>query len=204
MIGIINYGSGNIQAIRNIYNRLGVENKIISNISEFDSTDKLILPGVGSFDETMSQLILSGIKDKLDEEVFIKKTPVLGICVGMQLLSEGSDEGQMNGLGWIKGRVKKFEKHNIPQKPYVPHMGWNSVTPKFEHKLFEGIDQEFGFYFVHSYYFKTIQAENILATSFYGSEFASAVFSDNIFGVQFHPEKSHSNGIRVLKNFAEY
>ena len=202
MIGIVNYGSGNVQAIANIYNRTNIQYKIIHKPDDLNDVDKLILPGVGAFDETMRVLNSSGLKEKLDEEVLINKKPVLGICVGMQILCDGSEEGDLNGLGWIKGKVKKFDILKIREKPYIPHMGWNNVNPKIEHKLFSKIEFELGFYFVHAYYFDPYNSSNILGTTFYSDEFCSAVFNDNIFGVQFHPEKSHSNGIQLLTNFA--
>lgn len=202
MIGIVNYGSGNIQAIANIYNRLNIRFKIIEAPDELKLADRLILPGVGAFDATMKELNDSGLKTALDEEVLVKKKPILGVCVGMQILSNGSEEGNLAGLGWIKGEVKQFDIQKIKEKPYLPHMGWNTVEPTLKHALFNGIEHELGFYFVHSYYFETTQDSDILGTTYYGDTFSSAVFHDNIFGMQFHPEKSHSNGIRLLSNFA--
>lgn len=202
MIGIINYGSGNVQAIANIYNRTNFQYKIIQDPEQLKTVDKLILPGVGDFDETIKVLDSSGLRNALNEEVLVKKKPVLGICVGMQILSNGSEEGSQKGLGWINGNVKKFDILKIKDKPFIPHMGWNNVEPKVNHDLFKKIDIELGFYFVHSYYFQTFSSNNILGNTFYGEEFTSAVFNDNIFGVQFHPEKSHSNGIQLLSNFA--
>jgi glutamine amidotransferase len=202
MIGIINYGSGNVQAIANIYNRTNIIYKIIHKPEELNDVDKLILPGVGAFDETMRVLNSSGLKEKLDEEVLINKKPVLGICVGMQILSDGSEEGDLQGLGWIKGYVKKFDILKVREKPFIPHMGWNNVDPKIQHDLFNNVENELGFYFVHSYYFEVLNDNNILATTDYGDKFTSAVFNENIYGVQFHPEKSHSNGIQLLSNFS--
>jgi glutamine amidotransferase len=203
MIGIVNYGSGNIRAIVNIYNRLNIHFEIIEDPTDVERADKLILPGVGAYDATMKKLLDSGLKSALDEEVLIKKKPVLGVCVGMQILGSGSEEGALPGLGWIKGKVKKFDLNKLREKPFLPHMGWNTIEPKFNHVIFNDLDYELGFYFVHSYYFETEDSRNILSTSIYGEEFASAVFNNNIFGMQFHPEKSHSNGIQLLKNFAE-
>lgn len=202
MIGIVNYGSGNIQAIANIYNRLNTAFEIIEKPSLLAKADKLILPGVGAFDATMQQLIDSGLKSALDEEVLVKKTPILGVCVGMQILSDGSEEGVLPGLGWIKGRVKKFDIAKIKEKPYLPHMGWNTVEPQTQNDLFQDIDHDLGFYFVHSYYFETSSKEDVLGTTYYGETFSSAVFHNHIYGMQFHPEKSHFNGIQLLKNFA--
>lgn len=203
MIGIVNYGSGNIQAIANIYNRSNIPFQIIEDPNLLKKADKLILPGVGSFDATMQQLNDSGLKSALDEEVLVNNKPVLGVCVGMQILSEGSEEGVLPGLGWIKGKVKKFDISKIKEKPYLPHMGWNTVIPKLSHDLFNGIDKELGFYFVHSFYFETLLQEDVLGTTFYGGTFSSAVFHNQIFGMQFHPEKSHFNGIQLLSNFAK-
>jgi glutamine amidotransferase len=202
MIGIINYGSGNVQAIANIYNRTNFQYKIIQDPEQLKNVDKLILPGVGDFDETIKVLDSSGLRNALNEEVLVKKKPVLGICVGMQILSNDSEEGTQKGLGWINGNVKKFDILKIKDKPFIPHMGWNNVVPQIKHDLFNKIDIELGFYFVHSYFFQPLSSNNILGTTFYGEEFTSAVFNDNIFGVQFHPEKSHSNGIQLLSNFA--
>ena len=203
MIGIINYGSGNVQAIANIYKRTNISYKIIHKPDELNDVNKLILPGVGAFDETMRVLNSSGLKEKLDEEVLINKKPVLGICVGMQILSDGSEEGDLQGLGWIKGYVKKFDILKVREKPFIPHMGWNNVDPKIQHDLFNNVENELGFYFVHSYYFEVLNDNNILATTDYGDKFTSAVINENIYGVQFHPEKSHSNGIQLLSNFSK-
>lgn len=203
MIGIVNYGSGNIQAIKNIYNSLNIQTKIITNPSELKEADKLILPGVGAFDETMKQLIDSGLKEELDNLVLNHRVPILGICVGMQIMADSSEEGILNGLGWIKGEVKKFDISLFNQKPYLPHMGWNTIKPKKENPIFFNIDEELGFYFVHSYFFDCVNKQNILATSDYGIEFSSSVVNENIYGMQFHPEKSHSNGVKLLHNFSK-
>lgn len=202
MIGIVNYGSGNIQAIANIYYRLNIPFKIIEDPNELAKTDKIILPGVGAFDSTMKRLIDSGFKTVLDEEVLEKKKPILGVCVGMQILSNGSEEGELPGLGWIKGKVKKFDINKLRDKPTLPHMGWNTMESKFNHDVFKNLNHELGFYFVHSYYFESEDSKNVLGTSIYGDEFASAVVNNHILGMQFHPEKSHFNGIQLLKNFA--
>lgn len=203
MIGIVNYGSGNIQAIKNIYNSLNIQTKIITDPSELKEADKLILPGVGAFDETMKQLIDSGLKEELDNLVLNHRVPILGICVGMQIMADSSEEGILNGLGWIKGKVKKFDISLFNQKPYLPHMGWNTIKPKKENPIFFNIDEELGFYFVHSYFFDCVNKQNILATSDYGIEFSSSVVNENIYGMQFHPEKSHSNGVKLLHNFSK-
>jgi glutamine amidotransferase len=189
--------------IANIYNRVNIPFKIISNYEQMKKVDKLILPGVGAFDATMKVLNNSGLREALDEQVLVSGKPVLGICVGMQILSKGSDEGEIGGLGWIDGMVKKFDLTKIHEKPYLPHMGWNSISPLVNHDLFKGVDNELGFYFVHSYYFETENSVNALCNTYYGGYFSSAVYKNQIFGVQFHPEKSHSNGIKLLSNFAK-
>jgi glutamine amidotransferase len=203
MIKIINYGSGNIRAIGNIYDRLKISYDIIDHVKDLKDASKIILPGVGAFDECMDKLNQSGFVKPLEEKVLKNKTPVLGICVGMQILANGSDEGKLKGLGWIPGQVKLIDKSLLNHKPKLPHLGWNSISIKKETDLLSGVIELEGFYFIHSYYFECENEENILTTTFYGKPFTSAVNSENIFGVQFHPEKSHTNGINLLKNFAE-
>lgn len=202
MIGILNYGSGNVQAIANIYEQLNVDYKIVNEEADFKFVSKLILPGVGAFDETMNLLNNSGLRVKLDSLVKENRTPILGICVGMQIMGDSSEEGSLKGLGWIKGTVKKFDVSLFDHKPKIPHMGWNDVINSKNHKIFNGIQDQLGFYFVHSYYFDCDNSENELAYSHYGINFSSAIFNDHIFGMQFHPEKSHINGMTLLKNFS--
>jgi glutamine amidotransferase len=202
MIGIINYGSGNIKAIANIYERLSIPYKIVSTPDELPGSKKIILPGVGAFDETITLLSHSGFRKALDHEVLKNRTPVLGICVGMQILGEKSDEGNLPGLGWIKGTVKKIDRTRIDSKTKLPHLGWNSIKAVTAKSMFNKVDEEQGFYFMHSFYFDCADRNDVMSFTFYGMEFASSVNHENIYGVQFHPEKSHENGINLLKNFA--
>ena len=202
MITIINYGSGNVAAIANTYKRLNIDYVVASKPDELHLGSKLILPGVGAFDKMMELLNSSGLTSELNHLVLTKKKPILGICVGMHAMANKSQEGNLKGLGWIDATVRKIDKSALNQKPYLPHMGWNSVKLKSNHEFFNGIDFEKGFYFLHSYYFACNSNENVLTTTFYGYDFPSAVNTGNIFGVQFHPEKSHSNGIKLFSNFA--
>lgn len=202
MIGIIDYGSGNIQAIRNIYKRLKIETFVIREPKDISIASKLILPGVGAFDEAIGRLNKSGLRDALDEAVLQFKVPVMGICVGMQIMANESEEGKLKGLGWIPGSVKRFDIDKINFVPRLPHMGWNNIS-SLDHPIFEGIDEKIGFYFLHSYFFKANFRENVIATSCYQHEFDCATNNENIYGFQFHPEKSHINGIRLFKNFTE-
>lgn len=202
MITILDYGSGNLNAIKNIYERLNISNEFADTKEQIEKADHIILPGVGAFDETISTLQEKGFIDVLNKKALEEKTPILGICVGMQMLSDSSEEGILKGLTWIPGKVKKFNKDLIPGKPKIPHLGWNSIEITRYCPLFKNVDPTVGFYFVHSYYYECANEANILCKTEYGKIFHSAVNRDNIYGVQFHPEKSHENGIQLLKNFA--
>lgn len=202
MIAIVNYGSGNIQAIANIYSRLNVPFAIASTPAELDSADRILLPGVGAFDQAMRELEASGLRTALDRKVLTDRIPILGICVGMQLLAKGSEEGEMPGLGWIDGVVRRFDEAQFHQATHLPHMGWNTVTPVRESPLFKDVDLTTGYYFLHSYYFSCDDATDELARTEYGAPFTCAVQRGHISGVQFHPEKSHHAGVQLLKNFA--
>lgn len=203
MITIIDYGLGNIRAFVNVYERLNIKTKIARNAEDIKGAKKIVLPGVGSFDYAMSQLNASGMREELEKQVLINKVPVVGICVGMQMLAESSDEGVLSGLGWINGKVKIFDASAIPYKTRLPHMGWNSINPVNNCQLLSGFNDESRFYFLHSYYFDCQDQENIISTTEYGITYASAVNRENVYGIQFHPEKSHSNGIQLLNNFAK-
>ena len=203
MIAIIDYGSGNISAISNIYKKLKIPHLITSDVKELEAAERYILPGVGAFDATMSYLNKSGMVDLLNNQVLGRKKKVLGICVGMQILASSSEEGTFAGLGWISGRVRRIDVSTLASAPKLPHMGWNSIKPSSNAKLCDGVDIDRGFYFLHSYYYEVTDATNVSATVMYGEEITCAVMRENVFGVQFHPEKSHGNGVAVFKNFAE-
>ena len=202
MITIIDYGLGNIKAFVNVYNRLNIKTKIAQKASDIEGASKIILPGVGAFDYAISQLNKSGMRDEIEKKVLINRIPIMGICVGMQILAKSSDEGTLPGLGWINGKVKKFETSINSPSIKLPHMGWNTIKPVNNSPLMIGFSDNSRFYFLHSYYFIVENKKDIISTTNYGLGFSSGVSSDNIFGIQFHPEKSHANGIRLLQNFA--
>ena len=203
MIAIIDYGLGNVKAFLNVYKRLNIVASVARTSSELNSASKLILPGVGSFDCAMELLRQSGMRDALDELVLGQSIPVLGVCVGMQILASSSEEGQLDGLGWIDGQVRKFDVAAFRQPAPLPHMGWNDVWPVANSGIFGGLENDARFYFLHSYFFQCKQNEHVIAQADYGAAFTCAVKMKNIYGVQFHPEKSHDYGARLLKNFAE-
>jgi len=194
---------GNIQAFVNAYNRLGVPVTIARTAEELECAHKFILPGVGAFDHAMELLDASGMRQTLDRLIMQKRIPVLGICVGMQILAESSEEGTLAGLGWIPGRVRAFKSETDAAALPLPHMGWNDVHVLGEQILFQGLEEEARFYFLHSYFFECLHQDAVIATASYGVDFCCAVQSDNVYGVQFHPEKSHHFGTNLLKNFAE-
>ena len=202
MITIVNYGLGNIQAFVDIYRRLNIPATVAQSQAELVHAEKIILPGVGSFDWAMKLLSTSGMREALDELVIDRKCPVFGVCVGMQMMARRSDEGALPGLGWIPGEVKRFDDSSFTQKTHLPHMGWNDVIPRATDCLFRNMDDP-RFYFLHSYYFLPDHPDTVLATTDYNGPFASAVGFENRFGTQFHPEKSHHWGTQLLKNFAE-
>ena len=202
MITLVNYGLGNVQAFVNIYKRLNIPVTVAQTADELAAAEKIILPGVGAFDWAMTRLEESGMRGCLDELVMTKKRPVLGVCVGMQMMARRSDEGKLPGLGWIDAEVKRFDEAGFSQKTHLPHMGWNDVLPSDMDSLFRGITAP-RFYFLHSYYFALTAPEPTLGVTDYNGLFTSAVRSGNVFGTQFHPEKSHEWGIHLLKNFAD-
>jgi glutamine amidotransferase len=203
MIVIVDYGMGNLGSILNMLRKIGAEAKLSSAPADIEQADKLILPGVGSFDSGAKNLHAFGLVPVLSTKVLDKKTPILGICLGMQLFTRKSEEGQLPGLGWIDAETVRFRIENRPEKLKVPHMGWNTVQIKREAGLFDHMFPDPRFYFVHSYHLVCHNEDDILSTTFYGYEFASSFGNANILGVQFHPEKSHKFGMKLLKNFVE-
>ena len=203
MIAIIDYGLGNVLAFANMYRRMAVPVSIARTAEDLAGATKLILPGVGAFDYAMESFRRSGMYDVAVERVTKDKVPVLGICVGMQMLAGGSEEGSASGLNWVPGMVRKLDTTHFTQRTQLPHMGWNDIVPKQSSPLFVGLETDARFYFLHSYYFDCQDQADTLATAEYGSRFACAVNHENVYGVQFHPEKSHEFGARLLKNFAD-
>lgn len=205
MICIVDYGVGNIQAFLNLFKRLGVEARRASTPEGLSDATRLILPGVGHFDHAMQRLNDSGMRPRLEELVIGAQVPVVGICVGMQMLAQGSDEGRLPGLKWVPGWVRSFASQpqctNLP----MPHMGWNDLQPCPTSKLFsKGFDEGAQFYFLHSYYFDAEDKQDVAATAHYGLDFDAVVSRGHIHGVQCHPEKSHHWGEQLLKNFVEF
>ena len=203
MIKILDYGMGNAVSVLNMVCKVGGKAELCSKPSELDLATAIILPGVGSFDNAMIKLENLGFLEILHSKVIKEKIPFLGICLGMQLLFEKSEEGKLPGLGWIKGNVIRFN-FSGPQSNIhlnIPHMGWNVINPKISEKLFFGLENEARFYFVHSYHVRCDHLFNVLATTNYGYQFACFVRHENILGVQFHPEKSHRFGMQFFKNF---
>jgi len=203
MITIIDYGVGNLKSIKNMLKKIGVNAVITNDPQIVDEASHIILPGVGAFDYGMNQLTKSGLIPVLNQKVIEKQTPTLGICLGAQMLGNNSEEGINKGLGWIDMDVIKFDSNKLDNSLKVPHMNWNEITLKHNSTIFSDLDNTSRFYFVHSYHMSPKSKENILCTSSYGYEFASGVYKDNIYGVQFHPEKSHKFGMTLLTNFSK-
>lgn len=198
---LVDYGLGNIKAFVHIYARLNIPVEVAATPEQLERAEKIILPGVGAFDWAMTRLNNSGLRDTLDRLVLERRTPVLGVCVGMQMMARRSEEGALSGLAWIDAEVVRFSSRQIGNAP-LPHMGWNDVRPAATESLFQGIGAS-RFYFLHSYFVVPRQPCGVLASASYGNDFTAAVKSGHIFGTQFHPEKSHQWGINLLRNFAE-
>jgi glutamine amidotransferase len=202
MIVIVDYNVGNLGSILNMLKKIGSPAVISSKSDTILQADKLILPGVGAFDNGMSKLHEFGLIPVLQNKIKNNRTPVLGICLGMQLMTNGSEEGKLPGLGWIDARTTRF-KHDPSKNIKVPHMGWNTIIQKKESQLFYKMQADPRFYFVHSYHVVCNRESDVLTVTSYGYDFVSSFQQGNIFGVQFHPEKSHNFGMILLKNFAE-
>jgi len=203
MISIVDYGLGNVEAFLTIYKRLGFEANLAKTESDLSLATKIILPGVGAFDHAIQLLNQSGMREAIETLVLKDKVPILGVCVGMQMMASSSDEGVLPGLGLIPGRVRSFYSNKNASNLPLPHMGWNNINPKSGEPLFVEIEKNARFYFLHSYYFESSEPSNETANVFYGFDFSCSVSAGNIHGVQFHPEKSHHFGSQLLKNFAK-
>jgi glutamine amidotransferase len=200
MITVIDYGAGNIGSVLNMIRHVGGTAGVARDPSDVYGAKKILLPGVGSFDNAVTRLGNLGLIEPLKERA-AEGTPFLGICLGMQLLANRSEEGTLEGLGLIPGQVRRFRFEGELASLKIPHMGWNRVTPTVDHPLSVGLGADARFYFVHSFYFDCDQPDNTLLRSFYGAPFTSGVQHGNVMGVQFHPEKSHRYGMQLIKNF---
>lgn len=203
MIAILDYGLGNIKAFGAVFHKLGVAHRFARNAADLADASKIVLPGVGAFDKAMSLLNESGMREAMEEKVRVQGVPILGICVGMQILADNSEEGKLAGLGLVGGSVRSLAALAGAGGLDLPHMGWNSVDFERGEPLAAGLTRPAEFYFLHSYFFDCRHDGDVSARTGYGSSFACAVRRSNVYGVQFHPEKSHHNGVAVLKNFAE-
>lgn len=201
MIAIVDYDIGNVTAVSNMLQRIGAACKVTALASDLEAADRIILPGNGAFDACMKNLRASGLIPVLEQQIFQRSVPLLGICVGAQMLGHCSAEGVESGLGWINMRVERFPA--VPDLR-IPHMGWNQVRPAQEHPLLGGMEADTRFYFVHSYYMVPEDPADVLLHANYGKEFAAGVVKKNIAGVQFHPEKSHRFGKHLLSEFARW
>jgi glutamine amidotransferase len=204
MIRVVDYGVGNIQAFMTLFKSLGIEARRALVPEDLEGATRLILPGVGHFDHAMQRLNDSGMRTVLEDMVLTQLVPVLGVCVGMQMLATGSDEGSLPGLNWVPGRVRAFASNVHSAHLPLPHMGWNDLRPVEGAKLFEeGFEEDPRFYFLHSFYFEAQDREDVAATAHYGLDFDAMISRGNIHGAQCHPEKSHHWGSQLLKNFVE-
>ena len=200
MVTIVDYGMGNLGSIQNMFKRIKVASEVTGDKEKIASAKKILLPGVGAFDAAMEKINETGLREILDYKAKEEKIPVLGICLGMQLLTRSSEEGVLPGLGWLDAQTIKFNLQDTSLK--VPHMGWNLVHPVRDSQLIAELPEEPRFYFVHSFHVQCSNSEHILTTTNYGKPFHSIVQHENIFGAQFHPEKSHKYGMKLLHNFA--
>lgn len=197
---VVDYGVGNLGSILNMLKKLGAEAKVSRAAVDIETAERLILPGIGAFDSAIGKLTESGLIPVLKQRVLIQKKPLLGICLGMQLLANGSEEGALPGLGWIDADIKRFRPEQMTDAQKIPHMGWNKAAPTPNAPLFRGMESDARFYFAHSFHVSCAPSATLCATH-YGYDFASGIVSGNIMGVQFHPEKSHRFGLKLLENY---
>jgi glutamine amidotransferase len=200
MIAVLDYGAGNVASVLRMIEKVGGIAKRVSNADDIFLANKIILPGVGSFDYGMNQLKEKGLVEALNKAVLDHRIPILGICLGMQLMCKGSEEGEQSGLSWIDANVERFKSDSTFRLP-IPHMGWNTLNLAYPNKLLNSDLDRTRYYFVHSYRVKCNEHKDIIATTSYGGDFVSAFAKDNIYGVQFHPEKSHRFGMAIMKNY---
>ncbi len=205
MITIIDYGLGNLGSIKNMLKKAGFPSIITNDPEDVKKADKIILPGVGAFDTGMRNLREDGLYDLLNQKVLVEKVPVLGLCLGAQLITNGSEEGNLPGFGWVDGDSVRFKLDGLgnDQRLKIPHMGWNVLDIVHDHPYLKGLPEDRRFYFVHSYHMVCRNPEDVIANTTYGYAFASIIGHGNVVGMQFHPEKSHKFGLQVLRNFAE-
>lgn len=203
MIVVVDYGVGNLGSIVNMFKKVGVKAVASSDVTVIEAAEKLILPGVGAFDAGMSELNKRGLVPLLNHLALEKKIPTLGLCLGLQLMSQKSEEGQLEGLGWLDAETIRYKFDADQAHLKIPHMGWNTIEIRRPHPLLSDFDAEARFYFVHSFHLRSADPEAVLAETDYGGYFPSILGKGNIMGAQFHPEKSHRFGMKLLKNFAE-
>lgn len=201
MITIVDYGLGNLGSIQNMFKKVGAESLITSDIEKISSAKKILLPGVGAFDAAIERIDKLGFRQVLNQKATVEKVPFLGICLGMQLLAHSSEEGHLPGLGYVNGHVKRFKLED--KKLKVPHMGWNEINITNNSPLTQNFEDDCRFYFVHSYYMECVDSKNVNAETTHGITFHSVVYNDNVFGAQFHPEKSHKFGMKMFENFSK-
>ncbi len=200
MIAIVDYGVGNLLSVKNMLKKAGHDSVLASDTDAIVAADRIILPGIGHFDYCMQRFNGSGLRGIVEKKVIADNTPVLGICVGLQMLMEGSEEGIEKGLGWISGQTVRFDSSKLDGQK-IPHMGWTEAFNSKSSPLTEGLGEDPRFYFVHSYHVRPDNHDDELLAAHYGYDFTAAVNRNRIYGVQFHPEKSHRFGMKILANF---
>lgn len=203
MIAVLDYGSGNVKAFLNAFERMRIPCRAARSPADLEGVEKIIFPGVGAFDTALRQFHASGMREPVEQKVLREGIPLLGVCVGMQLLANGSEEGREEGLGWIPGHVRRLSAQSENGTLRLPHMGWNRIERCGGEKLLADLPNGGRFYFLHSYFFDCSDSQHTIARTIYGTAFPCAVSNRNVYAVQFHPEKSHDDGMKILKNFSE-